>query len=64
MINILRDLMKSNQIVTIVTTETTFADCTIIDVDDLFVRFDYPSNGLTYVYPLESLIQIRFPISP
>lgn len=64
MVNTLRDLIKSSQIVTIVTAETTFADCTVIDVDDLFVRFDYPGNGLTYIYPLESLIQIRFPISP
>lgn len=64
MVSTLRDLIKSGQIVIIVTTETTFIDATIKDVDDLFFRFDYSHNGHTYIYPLEAIVQIRFPISP
>ncbi|MFW9899762.1 MAG: hypothetical protein ACFFDY_00565 [Candidatus Thorarchaeota archaeon] len=64
MFNVIRDLVKSSQIITIVTSDTTFDDAVITDVDDLFFKFDYPGNGLTYIYPLEAIVQIRFPISP
>lgn len=64
MFNTIRDLIKSAIPVTIVTADTNFANAIITDVDDLFIAFQYPSNGFNYVYPLESVIHIRHPISP
>lgn len=64
MFGTIRDIIKDGIIVTIVVTDTTFADCKILDVDDLFIKFEYPLNGFTYVYPLEAIIHIRYPTSP
>ncbi len=64
MFGTIRDLIKNETVVAITIGGTTFEDSKIIDVDDLFIKFEYPHNGLVYIYPLDEIVQIRFPISP
>ena len=59
MFNTIRDLIKNETVVTIVTTDITFNDCIVLDVDDLFIKFRNTFDGYDYIYPLEAIVQIR-----
>lgn len=39
----------------------TFNNCLIVDQDGVMVKFDYPSNGITYIYLMSDVKQIRYP---